>query len=206
MTIHSLIERTRSALFGPSCSQHILIETGWPTQDRRCFVLVDCSMSMQGGKLEQAKIGSLGFAARALASGYGVAVIRFASDANLVCSLGQDIERIRGQLQTLHTSGTTNMAAAIDLAHMHLAAAEEAIRVIVIATDGIPDNPTSTLQAARKAKDEGIQIIAVGTDKADLAFLRALATAGDLAVKVDQEHLGHGLIATARLLPGRTVQ
>jgi Mg-chelatase subunit ChlD len=206
MTIHSLIERTRSALFGPSYGKHILIETAWPTQDRRCFVLVDCSMSMQGGKLQQAKIGSLGFAARALASGYGVGVIRFASHADLVCGLGQDIERIRGQLQTLHASGTTNMAAAINLARVHLATTEDAIRAIVIATDGIPDNRTSTLQAASKAKDQGIQIIAVGTDKADLAFLRALATAGELAVKVDQEQLGHRLIATARLLPGRTIQ
>jgi Mg-chelatase subunit ChlD len=140
-------------------------------RDRKCLLLIDCSSSMSGGNLQQAKAGGLGFSEQALAKEYAVGVIRFACDADLVCSPSRDIQRIRGPLAALDASGSTNMTAAIDLARTHLAT-RQPMQAIVLATDGMPDNPASTLSAARKAKEEGIQIIVIGTDDADSAFLR----------------------------------
>ena len=172
-------------------------------RDRTCLLLIDCSSSMIGGNLQQAKAGALGFVEQALAKGYAVGVIRFACDADLVCSPSRDIKRIREPLAALDASGTTNMTAVIDLARTHLAT-RQATQAIVLATDGMPDDPQSTLSAAREAKEEGIQIIAIGTDNADSAFLRTIATATDLAIEVEQRQLGQGIIAAARFLPALT--
>ena len=73
--------------------------------------------------------------------------------------------------------------------------------MIVIATDGQPDNRSTASGAAEKAKKMGVDIIAVGTDDADSSFLKKLASRSDLGIKVTREHFGKGITQAAKSLP-----
>lgn len=185
---------------GLSDGKGTIIEYKPPGQNCTCILLIDCSSSMTSRKLEQAKVGGLGFAEQALAKAYAVGVVCFASDADLVCSPTRNMKQIQRALTALDANGSTNMTDAIDMARTHLAD-RQATRAIVLATDGMPDDCKSALSAARRAEDEGIQIIAIGTDDANTAFLRTIATAADLASHVEQKQLASGISSAARLLP-----
>jgi len=53
-----------------------------------------------------------------------------------------------------------------------------------------------------RAKERGIEIIAIGTDDADKDFLSRLASRSDLMVKVSRELLGQSIASAAKMLPG----
>ncbi len=163
------------------------------------YLLVDCSGSMAGQKLVDAAAGADEFARSALAKGYRAGLIRFDSDATLVCEAQEGLSRLTEALSRLSTTGSTNMAAGIDLATNQLSE-HTGTRAIVLVTDGQPDDPEAALAAARSASACQIQIITIGTDDADAAFLRSLATADHLAVMVDKPELRTGIASAARLL------
>ena len=75
-------------------------------------------------------------------------------------------------------------------------------RAIVVVTDGLPNNREEALAVAQEAKNGGIDIITIGTEDADKAFLAKLATRSGLSVVVSDEDLGRGIASTAKMLPG----
>jgi hypothetical protein len=100
----------------------------------------------------------------------------------------------------LHATGTTNMADAVSLAHHHLKP-YDATRVILIATDGKPDNEAYALKTGDIAKADKIDIITIGTDDADQAFLKNLASSTHLASKVSKEVFSQTISSSVKLLP-----
>jgi len=163
------------------------------------YLAVDRSGSMEGDKLAQAKRGALDFAKEARRKGYLTGLIAFDSYATRLCSPQKDISVLQKALEPVVVSGTTNMTHAIELAVEELRS-KKGKRVLVIVTDGEPDNAGSCLAAGRRAKKEGIEIIAVGTDDADYGFLRKIASRTDLAALVQRHQLREGVAATAKLL------
>lgn len=168
------------------------------------YLVVDCSASMGGDnwgdKLNQAKRGALNFAKDALAKGYLTGLIQFKSSATHLCEPQQEISVLRRYLKKIHYGGSTNMTEAIYLATQKLLKRSR-FRVMVIATDGMPDNPMTALDAARKAKKDGIDIIAIGTDDANWEFLKKLASRTELGIKVSREKFEKGITSTAKMLP-----
>jgi Mg-chelatase subunit ChlD len=167
-----------------------------------CFLVVDCSGSMQGKKLHQAASGARRFACDARRIGYEIGLISFDSSARVLSEPMSDAGRLEAALQQLAADGGTNMAAAILLAHNALSH-RKGTRALVLVTDGAPDDRARTLMAARKAKESGIQVLAIGTDDADKEFLLSIASATELVVDVPAERLEEGITAMARLLPRR---
>ena len=49
-------------------------------------------------------------------------------------------------------------------------------RYVVLLTDGYPDAAEAAVEQAALARGEGIEIVAIGTGDADLAYLRRLAS------------------------------
>lgn len=161
------------------------------------YLLVDCSTSMEGIALEQAKAGALQFATDARARGYRVGLIRFADDAK---ALQNPDTGFTQAVQNLAAFGTTNLAAALELAIKHLTGAS-GDRIICVVTDGMPDSKRKALSQAGKAVRQGIQIMAIGTAGADERFLAQLATTDKLSRYVRRENLEEGITEMARLLP-----
>jgi Mg-chelatase subunit ChlD len=164
------------------------------------YLVVDCSGSMAGSKINQVKKGILEFAQDAIKKEYSVGLIQFNNSTTLICEPKYDIEDLKAYLDKMHTGGSTNMTAAIDMAHKHLSDVKYT-RVMVIATDGQPDNKQSALLAGQSAKNDGIEIITIGTDDADQAFLKKLATSQELGNKVSNEQFGKAIASAYLLLP-----
>jgi Mg-chelatase subunit ChlD len=164
------------------------------------YLVVDCSGSMSGDKLNQAKKGALNFAKDALAKEYSTGLVEFGSDATHICEPTRDIEMLHKHLQKMETSGSTNMAEAIRLATDKLRD-KAGFRVMVIVTDGMPDNAQAALEEAREAKNNRIDIITIGTDDADEEFLKKLASRTELNVMVASNQLEQGIASTVKMLP-----
>jgi len=164
------------------------------------YLAVDCSGSMEGQKLQQAKRGAIDFAKEARKKGYATGLICFDTEAVHLCDPQQDVSALQRQLEPVAVGGSTNMTHAIQLA-MEKLRSRQGIRVLVVVTDGMPDKPQRALGAADRAKKEGIDIIAVGTDDADQEFLERLASRSGLATVVQREQLSAGIVSTAQMLP-----
>ncbi|MBC8274048.1 MAG: VWA domain-containing protein [Chloroflexi bacterium] len=164
------------------------------------YLVLDCSGSMMGDKINQAIQRSLDFARQARADGYLVGIIQFASEAIHVCEPQRELSLIEQQVSNITAGGTTNMAAAIRMAKQNLKN-RKGRRAMVIVTDGMPDSETDALQAATEAKNQGIDIIAIGTDDADQWFLQRIASRPELAKKVTREQLGQAIVDAAKMLP-----
>jgi len=167
------------------------------------YLVVDCSGSMEGDKLNQAKKGALNFAKDALIKGYYTGLIRFDSSASLLCEPQRETSALERCLKQLETGDTTNMAEAINLAHTQLKGISRS-RVMVIITDGMPngpDDPEASLRAGERAKKDGIDIITIGTDDADHSFLKKLASRSELGIKVSSKQLQQTITASVRMLP-----
>ena len=87
------------------------------------------------------------------------------------------------------------MAAGLDLAGKF-----KALSAVVIVTDGQPNSTEDALQSAAVLKQKGIEILCIGTDDADKAFLDKLATRKDLALHVAAKSIGTTIRDAAQLL------
>jgi len=170
-------------------------------QPHAAYLLIDCSGSMRDC-LPEAVDGALGFFSGALRRDYYVGLIRFSSRPDLLLEPTRDKSAIERVLRGLIVEGSTNMAEAIGLA-AHALDIGEFPRAIVLVTDGMPDDAGghATLEAARRARRSGIDIIAIGTGSADHAFLSKLVNRTDLATKVDRPQLRQAITSAAHLLP-----
>jgi len=164
------------------------------------YLVIDCSGSMEGQKLEQAKRGALSFAKDASTKEYSTGLIQFESIATHLCEPQRDVEILRQRLERIEASGTTNMADAIQLATKKLKN-KAGFRVMVIVTDGMPDDEQKALEAAKQAKSKGIDIITLGTDDADEEFLEKLASRDELNIMVSRDQLEQGIASTVKMLP-----
>lgn len=164
------------------------------------FLLLDCSGSMAGDPLCQMKSGAIDFAESAHKKGYRIGLISFDSMARVLADPTGSLVHLKPKINSLYSTGSTNMTHAIRLGLEKLESFPD-LRCIVLITDGSPDDRRSTLQAAQDAKNAGIDIITIGTESADHAFLKEMASARDLALATTTDRLSLKLASTANLLP-----
>ncbi len=202
-------EEIQQALTGTSSARKALPAAPPPAPRRESatslvYLLLDTSGSMEeGDKFSQARKGGRRFAEDAIRKGYAVGVIRFSDAAEVSAEPTKNIFKIKSSLAIGSAEGSTNMAAAIELAAVRLAT-RDCDRTIVLVTDGFPDNQEETLAVAEHAKHRGITIIAIGTDDADREFLARIASATELSRKVEREELQLAITDAARLLPAKS--
>lgn len=169
--------------------------------DGTVYLLVDHSTSMaDDDKLPQAKRGALRFFAEAWQRNYAIGAIGFASRATHLIPAGRDFHRFSRRLRGLEADGRTAMASAIRMAARRLRR-RRGERLILLITDGMPDNRAATLEAARTARALGITLIAIGVDGADESFLGSLTPRPELARKVAVSQLEASVGEVGRALP-----
>jgi uncharacterized protein YegL len=169
------------------------------------FLLLDCSSSMAGSKLNQVKNGVNVFIADALKQGYYIGLVKFDSHAKLIVEPCKDVSLLEKGLSTLKAYGETNMEEAIYVSSNFLMALSGQ-KIIVLVTDGMPTNhgdPQSSLNAGEFAKNHQIDIMAIGTDDADHDFLEQLATRSELGIKVTNEKFEQTIASSFVLLPSK---
>jgi molecular chaperone DnaK len=175
------------------------ISTRFAVNWGKIFIVVDCSGSMVGNKLDQAKSGIEDFSKDAFKKNYLVGIIKFSSRAEYLSDPVNDIAILQYKIQNIHASGSTNLTSAIKMAHSKLADFTGS-KVMVIATDGMPDNIKSSLKEADLAKSDGIEILTIGTDDADVEFLKKLASRTELSNKVTSDMFAQAISKASFLL------
>ena len=170
----------------------------------RILLLIDCSASMEGAKIAKAKNGALSFSSDALQKGYLVGLVKFDSNAKMIVSPSGDLAALEIGLATLkaNPNGSTNMQEAIILSARCMVGLPGQ-NIIVLVTDGVPTNrgdPKVTLKAGELAKSRNIDIMAIGTDDADLVFLGQLASRSELGMKVDSENFEETIASSFKRL------
>lgn len=165
------------------------------------YLLLDHSASMaHDQKLLQVQRGAIRFFAEAWRRGYAVGAIGFASRARVLMGASRNFYRFQRSLRPLEADGHTAMASAIRSATLRLRW-RRGERVMVLITDGMPNNREATLQAAAMARAQGITLVAIGTGHADEAFLAALTPKPELATTVVGGRLEQALGEAAQTLP-----
>jgi len=157
------------------------------------YLLLDVSASMaDGGKMPELLRGAVRFFYEAWRRDYAVGVIGFAAAARLLSGATRDAARFQRCLSGLQPNGGTAMAAALRLASDRLRH-RRGDRLVLLITDGMPDDARAALDAAAHARALGITVTAVGTGSADEAFLRALSLQPELAEVVGLDDFGDGI-------------
>ena len=165
------------------------------------YLLIDCSSSMADGrKLEQARRGSLRFSVEAWRRSQAVGVIGFSGRPFCLVNARLWDEKLAERLGGLQADGRTAMAGAIRMATAKLRR-RRGQRTIILITDGMPNSREATLAAAHFARASGIELVAIGTDGADEAFLASLTPKAELAVKVPRGALEESIYAAVGVLP-----
>jgi Mg-chelatase subunit ChlD len=164
------------------------------------YLVIDCSASMSGEGIAEAKTGALNFAIQAQGMKYAVGLIAFSDEARHIAPLTADVIALPRQLGVLTADGSTAMEQGIGLATAKLAGRTRPAAMVVV-TDGEPNDADAALAAAQVARQQGIDIIALGTGDADVEFLKRLASRDSLAVIVNAHQLAAGIAGAANMLP-----
>jgi Mg-chelatase subunit ChlD len=165
------------------------------------YLLLDTSYSMSShGKLAQLQRGSLKFFAEAWQRGYAVGAVDFGSRAACLVGATRNFYTFQKRIYSLWPDGRTAMDSAIRLGTWRLRF-QRGYRAMILITDGQPDDPAATLQAASVARQLGIDLIAVGTSGADEAFLASLTPKPELASVVETGDLEASVARAALVLP-----
>ncbi len=134
---------------------------------RDILMAIDCSASMQGRPLLEAKLAIREFFDRLHTPELRLGLLSFGDpQAHLRVPLMADTLLVKAYLTQLKAQGSTPLAEAITTAHQalflprHDTTSPE--RWLILLTDGIPDHPQKAREAARLAHNAGIRILALG--------------------------------------------
>lgn len=164
------------------------------------LLLIDTSGSMTGDKILQAKNGAIDFSRSATQRGFATGLAVFADKAAMVCDPTVQNATFENKITAVRVGivgGSTNLAAGLDLAGKF-----KELAAVVVVTDGQPNSCEDALRSAAVLKQKGIEILCIGTDDADKAFLDQLATRKELALHVEAENIRTSIGQATRLLLG----
>jgi molecular chaperone DnaK len=141
-------------------------------------LLVDCSGSMYGSAIDDAKIAAASFIEHALKPGRQLAVVAF--PGGVLSPLCTDKKALHTAIQKLSPIGSTPMADGLRAAQNLLGIKAGIQRVYILLTDGHPDDPDGTLAEAHRIRSAGGRLIAVGLGpQVHPDYLRTLASSDE---------------------------
>jgi len=161
------------------------------------ILVIDRSGSMAGAKTAFASSGAWDFSQSALEKGYRIATIDFATGASITCGPSRRPDDVRRGCFADSITGSTEMHKGLELV---ISLAPRAGDTVVVVTDGAVDEPRSALALGARLKTTGVQILAIGTDDADKAFLSQLASRPDLGIMVASRSLRQAITDASKLL------
>jgi Ca-activated chloride channel homolog len=150
-----------------------------PSTAREICLLIDCSGSMHGDKINEVKEAAIHFLRGQDLTRNAVAVVGFNSFPWVAAPLTNQAGFLEGAVRALQAGGNTRMDTAVELATKQFSRlsgegdSHTLPRAILLFTDGMPDpNAQSpTLTAAQIARADGILIVSVATGDAQVHYL-----------------------------------
>jgi uncharacterized protein YegL len=150
-------------------------------------IAVDLSGSMSGDPLKEAMKAANRFVEQLDLSNASIALMPFADRVKVNQDLtGNANELQRGikdwqRMFNNDTVGCGNDAQPFDEA-LALLRKQDDPRFIIVLTDGVWSYQNAAIASAKKCKDAGIEIIAIGFGRADRVFLQKIATSDENAL------------------------
>ncbi|NOY27536.1 MAG: Hsp70 family protein [Oligoflexia bacterium] len=126
-------------------------------------LVMDCSGSMYGSNIRDARAAALAFVDRTLDRSRHIAVIAF--PGGLRAAPTQDRDALHAALSGLSPIGSTPMALGLQQARKALKSNSGAQRVVVILADGHPDDPAATMAESQRIRRTGGRIVAIGVGR-----------------------------------------
>ncbi len=138
-------------------------------------LIMDCSGSMYGTNMVEARKAASAFVDRTLEGGREIAVVAF--PGGIKTRPTDQADRILAALDSLTPIGSTPMHQGLVQARDTLRGKAGVQRIFVVLTDGHPDDPDATAAEAHRIKRTGGRIIAIGVGrKVRRDFLTALCS------------------------------
>ncbi len=138
-------------------------------------LMVDCSGSMYGTNIVEARTAARTFADQTLGPNRQISVVAF--PGGVVCPLTADRERIFGAIENLSPIGSTPLAEGLLAAREMMKSRAGVQRVFVVLTDGHPDDPEAAMAEAHRIRTSGGRVVTVGVgNQVKPDFLKALAS------------------------------
>lgn len=133
-------------------------------------LLLDCSGSMDGEKLQEMKRSAVDFVRGRDLTRDKVAVVGFGSSVNVASGLTDDVSAIVSAIDGLGDGGSTNMASGLQTAAGTLGGGHDSNSILLF-TDGMPDSAPDAIQAADRCLTNKMQLVAVATGDANTQLL-----------------------------------
>lgn len=151
--------------------------------DLDVLLAVDRSGSMEGGKIFAAQSAAVDFSAELDYARARVGLVSFSGDARVDLPLSAERAALVRAVAGLTAGGSTDIGSAIATARAELAVARPGAEpVIVLMTDGLPDDPGRARDEAAAARAAGITLFTIGLgEDLDPDLLRELAGAEERA-------------------------
>ncbi len=195
------------ATLGAGMGEMLFVGDGSPKpESRKICLLFDISGSMgdrisrDGGRsvsqLSALQDAASDFLRRQDLSINPVGLAVFSSDAHVVNELTHDAGALNKSIKKLYANGGTNLGRGFDVAASVLKG-ETGERWILVFTDGKPETSSvagetpqrAALNAAARARNAGIQVVAIGTGLADAELLARAAGSADNVIVSDPRKL-----------------
>lgn len=148
-------------------------------------LLIDTSGSMSGDAIKQAKYACIQLVQEIIdLDVHRLGIIGFGSKATGLNALSKNRGELVSSIDRLTAFGGTNMRDAISMA-MSVLGRCKGRKVIMLVTDGVPDNREQTQKNAREAIKAGIDIITIAAGSgADRTYLSTLASKQEFAFSI----------------------
>lgn len=178
------------------------LETEQQAMPMDIALIIDCSGSMSGNKLKNAKKAAIRFLDE-IDSSFQVGLVSFQTHAKLEINLTKDNDRLSQTINNLNAGGGNNDEGAIAIARDKVLKNSQNIKVLVLLADGRPANEGAMLREAGRAKQEEIQMITIGVgNDVDSDLLKKVAsTPNDYYFVEESVHLE----STFETIAGRLV-
>ena len=163
-------------------------------------IAVDASGSMSGAPMNEAKKAALSMVNKLDLSRFHVGILAFSDKMAILTECTGHKGDIRGAINELNVGlGYGNDACPFEKA-MRMMDGECGAKFIVLLTDGCWNYPQKAIAQAKKVKDEGAEIIAIGFGTADHNFLKMVATCDENALMTDVSKLVDSFSKIAQVL------
>ena len=150
-------------------------------------LLIDCSGSMSGNEIRNARDAAIRFLDD-IDPSFRIGLISFGDpSAHVRVGLTHDRDELRHAVKQLDAHGGTPMSAALAMARDKVLPDQRNVNVIVVLTDGSPNNTEATSHQADLAKQQDIRVIAVGVGRGvNSEYLKKIASTPEDYYFVDE--------------------